>query len=146
MIIEDTYNLGISINELWNALLNPYYFGRFIPNINSITKLEEDVFRVKGDFNLNGNEKELTAILKISNKENPDFISLNLTQEGTFALISAKVDFYLKATSEFSTLANYKLEIKMPFLIKAMIGKKANDFIQSNASDFFLKLEEHLKS
>jgi carbon monoxide dehydrogenase subunit G len=45
-----------------------------------------------------------------------------------------------------STLANYKLAIKMPFLIKAMMGKKANELIQRNASDFFSKLEEHLKS
>jgi len=43
-------------------------------------------------------------------------------------------------------LANYKVAIKMPYLIKAMIGKKANDLIQSNASVFFQKLEEHLKS
>ena len=146
MEIEDTYNLGIPINELWNALLNPYYFGRFIPNINSIVKIEEDVFRLKGNFNLNGNEKELTAILKISNKVNTDYISLNLTQEGTLTLISAQIDFYLKETSEMSTLANYKLAIKMPFLIKAMMGNKANELIQRNASDFFSKLEEHLKS
>jgi hypothetical protein len=34
----------------------------------------------------------------------------------------------------------------MPFLIKAMMEKKANELIQRNASDFFSKLEEHLKS
>jgi len=27
-----------------------------------------------------------------------------------------------------------------------MMGKKANELIQRNASDFFKKLEEHLKS
>ncbi|MEY3321329.1 MAG: hypothetical protein RLZZ417_912 [Bacteroidota bacterium] len=146
MQVSGEFAFDIPINELWSSLLNPYYFGRLIPDIESIDKLEEETFRVYGDFNIKGRDRELSAILKILNKVESNFISLGITQEGTLGLLSAVVEFNLEETAENKTLTTYKVTIKIPFILKAIFGKKLNVLIQQNAIEFFQKLNEHLKS
>ena len=58
MQVSGEFAFDIPINELWSSLLNPYYFGRLIPDIESIDKLEEETFRVYGDFNIKGRDRE----------------------------------------------------------------------------------------
>lgn len=146
MQVRGVFAFDIPINELWSSLLNPYYFGRLMPVIESIDKLEEDTFRVCGDFKITGKDRELSAILKILNKVESNFISLGITQEGTLGLLSAIVEFHLEETVENKTITTYEVTLKIPFILKAMFGKKINVLIQQNAIEFFQKLNEHLKS
>ena len=80
------------------------------------------------------------------NKVESNFISLGITQEGTLGLLSAVVEFNLEETAENKTLTTYKVTLKIPFILKAIFGKKLNVLIQQNAIEFFQKLNEHLKS
>jgi carbon monoxide dehydrogenase subunit G len=60
-------------------------------------------------------------------------------------MLSAKINVHLIQISESSTLVNYKIDVKMPLIIKSVIGKKVKELVQKNAKHYFEKLENHLK-
>ncbi len=146
MLVSGDFTFGVPKNDLWSALINPYYFGRLIPNIQSIVKLEEDIFKVNGDINISGRDIELSAILKILDKPVSEMISLSITQEGTFGFLSAIVTFYLEETSEDKTKMVYNVDVKIPFFLKTMLGKKVDGLIKEKANEFFQNLNSYLKS
>lgn len=145
MKFEDNYESNIPIDELWQSLVDPYYLGRLIPEIRTIDKTGEETYKIMGDFNLPGFSNGLTGILKISNLECPKSFKADLSQDGALAILSAKIDINLIQRNENSTLVNYKIYVKMPFILKSVFGKKVKELVQENAKHYFEKLENHLK-
>jgi len=145
MQFEDNYESNIPIDELWQSLVDPYYLGRLIPEIRTIDKTGEETYKIMGDFNLPGFSNGLTGILKISNLEFPKRFKADLSQDAAIGILSAKIDINLIQRTENSTQVNYKIHVKMPLILKSVIGKKVKEMVQENAKHYFEKLENHLK-
>ena len=59
-----------------------------------------------------------------------------------FAMQSASIDFMLTESSPNNTLTNYNVQLKLPLLVKSMIGNKIKELIHQNATAFFQLLND----
>jgi carbon monoxide dehydrogenase subunit G len=48
----------------------------------------------------------------------------------------------LTESSLNNTLANYNVQLKLPLLVKSMVGNKIKELIHQNATAFFQRLNE----
>jgi carbon monoxide dehydrogenase subunit G len=125
--------------------VDPYYLGRFLSDIRTIDKIGEETYKIRSDVKLPGFSGDMSGILKISKLEFPRSFKADVSQDSIFEMLSAKINVHLIQISESSTLVNYKIDVKMPLIIKSVIGKKVKELVQKNAKHYFEKLENHLK-
>lgn len=52
-------------------------------------------------------------------------------------VLAANIDFVLTESSPNDTLVNYNVQLKLPLLVKSMIGNKIKELIHQNATAFF---------
>ena len=116
--------------------------GKLISNISSIEKLSEDVYLVTGSLNISGFSSMLSGTLHIHKKNEPKSFTVDISQEGKWGAMSASIDFMLTESSPNDTFANYNVQLKLPLLVKSMIGNKIKELIQQNAAAFFQLLND----
>jgi len=142
MKVKGTHEIHFPIDRTWNFLVDPQLIGKFIPNISSIEKLREDVYLVTGNLNISGFSNMLSGTLQIHKKNEPKSFTLDISQEGKWGIMSASIDFMLTESSPNYTMANYNVQIKLPLLVKSMIGNKIKELIHQNAAAFFQLLND----
>ncbi len=142
MIVAGTQEIHFPIERTWNFLVDPHLFGKFIPNISSIEKLREDEYLVSGNLNISGFSSMLSGNLHIYKKNEPKSFTVDISQEGKWGVLSACIDFRLTESSPNNTLANYNVQLKLPLLVKSMIGNKIKELIHQNAIAFFQLLND----
>jgi carbon monoxide dehydrogenase subunit G len=104
--------------------------------------LKEDVYLISGNLNVSGFSSVITGTLHIHNKKEPKSFTVDISQEGKWGVMSASIDFMLTESSLNNTMANYNVQLKLPLLVKSMIGNKIKELIHQNASAFFQRLNE----
>ena len=142
MKVEGAQEIHFPIDRTWNFLVDPHFIGKLIPNINNIEKLKEDVYLISGNLNVSGFSSVLTGTLHIHKKNEPKSFTIDISQEGKWGVASASIDFMLTESSLNNTLANYNVQLKLPLLVKSMIGNKIKELIHQNATAFFQRLNE----
>ena len=142
MKVEGTHEIHFPIDRTWNFLVDPHLIGKLISNISSIEKLKEDVYLVSGNLNISGFSSMLSGTLHIHKKNEPKSFTVDISQEGKWGVLSASIDFLLTESSPNNTLANYNVELKLPLLVKSMIGNKIKELIHQNATVFFQLLND----
>jgi carbon monoxide dehydrogenase subunit G len=142
MKVEGTHEIYFPIDNTWNFLIDPHFIGKLIPNISTIEKLKDDVYLISGNLNVSGFSGVLTGTLHIHKKNEPKSFTLDISQEGKWGVMSASIDFMLTESSLNNTLANYNVQLKLPLLVKSMVGNKIKDLIHQNATAFFQRLNE----
>ena len=142
MKVEGAHEIHFPIDRTWNFLVDPHLIGKLIPNISSIEKLKEDVYLVSGNLNISGFSSMLSGTLHIHQKNEPISFSVDISQEGKWGVLSASIDFLLTESSPNNTLANYNVQLKLPLLVKSMIGNKIKELIHQNATVFFQLLND----
>jgi carbon monoxide dehydrogenase subunit G len=141
MKVEGTHEINFPIERTWNFLVDPHFIGKLIPNISTIEKLKDDVYLISGNLNFSGFSGVLTGTLHIHKKNEPKSFTVDISQEGKWGVMSASIDFML-IESSFNTLTNYNVHLKLPLLVKSMVGNKIKELIHQNASAFFQRLNE----
>ena len=142
MKVEGKHEIHFPIDRTWNYLVDPHLIGKLIPNISSIEKLREDVYLVTGNLNISGFSNLLSGTIQIHKKNEPKSFTVDISQEGKWGIMSASFDFMLTESSPNYTMANYNVQIKLPLLVKSMIGNKIKELIHQNAASFFQLLND----
>jgi carbon monoxide dehydrogenase subunit G len=142
MKVEGAQEIHFPIDSTWNFLVDPHFIGKLIPNISAIEKLKEDVYLISGNLNVSGFSSVITGTLHIHNKKEPKSFTVDISQEGKWGVMSASIDFMLTESSLNNTMANYNVQLKLPLLVKSMIGNKIKELIHQNASAFFQRLND----
>lgn len=142
MKVEGKHEIHFPIDRTWNFLVDPHQIGKLIPNINSIEKLREDVYFVSANLIVSGFSSMLSGTLQISKKNEPKSFTLDISQDGKWGVLAANIDFVLTESSPNDTLVNYNVQLKLPLLVKSMIGNKIKELIHQNATAFFQLLND----
>lgn len=142
MKVEGSQEIFFPIDKTWDFLVDPLFIGKFIPNISNIEKLREDVYLISGNLNVSGFSSVLTGTLHIHKKNAPKSFTVDISQEGKWGVMSASIDFIFIESSLHNTLVNYNVQLKLPLIVKSMIGGKIKALIHQNASAFFQRLNE----
>ena len=104
--------------------------------------MREDVYFVSANLIVSGFSSMLSGTLQISKKNEPKSFTLDISQDGKWGVLAANIDFVLTESSPNDTLVNYNVQLKLPLLVKSMIGNKIKELIHQNATAFFQLLND----
>jgi carbon monoxide dehydrogenase subunit G len=145
MKISGSFTFEHPVKNLWEVLSNPYEFGSLSSNIQRVEKIEEEMFRIDGNFSIAGNVKHVSFCVQLIQQEKPEFIYLMIKGLGFLSTVSAEATIRLQMISEGTSLASYSVIPKWSLFMKSMFGGMADNLINKLALEFFQSLNERLK-
>lgn len=145
MEVKGQHEFKISVQQLWNYLMNPEVLAKITPGVTQLETIAPDQYKSVSDIKIGPVKGSFKGKVAVADKQATSSFTINMEQLSKIGNAHVKVDMLLKEIEAEKSMLSFKGKAKLSGVIARTGQRVLSGVANSITKEVFASLEQHIE-